>query len=53
MQAKAAGAAPGKEGEAQLEWPIMVLRGNGDVYSVSAPLTSKRCVGKGDNDDGE
>lgn len=26
----------------QAEWPIMVLRGNGDVYSVSAPLTAKR-----------
>ncbi|XP_034237682.1 nuclear pore complex protein Nup88 [Thrips palmi] len=25
----------------QLEWPIMVLRGNGDVYSVTAPLAAK------------
>ncbi|KAK3933248.1 Fructose-bisphosphate aldolase [Frankliniella fusca] len=31
----------GRTSEADVEWPIMVLRGNGDVYSVLMPLAVK------------
>ncbi|XP_052128302.1 nuclear pore complex protein Nup88 [Frankliniella occidentalis] len=33
--------AGGRTADADVEWPIMVLRGNGDVYSVLVPLAAK------------